>query len=306
MSGTTHRLLLGVVLAALLVVRPGITHGAAASTLWNPRIAIVWPHDAQGNQTAVASSSFVNVSIWPTNQVSCAQGPNPPVDLFVAKNNEPVHSVGIAPQIIQRSVNGASFPSAEFNNVPANLAVDPTAKYRFVTYSGGQPQGNIWVHAADPRTFFPQQLVPTGYSEPSPNELDTRIQVVWPHDEQGNFAPVDRATRVNIAVDVFAHGTTHSLPPDTLYNLKLLWAQGNGPLAQAPGVAQKMTYTVNGKTFPRWVVNNFPVQPGQQYHFLFLIGALGQPGASFPTIWTHAADARTILPQPEPPPSCTS
>lgn len=62
---------------------------------------------------------------------------------------------------------------------------------------------------------------------------------------------------------------------------------------------------MNGQTYPRWVVTDFPVRPDQQCHFLVMIGALGQPGASDPTIWTHAADARTILPRPQVPPAYT-
>lgn len=298
-------------LASLLVLSPLLLQhvpaaAAAGQTLWVPKVSIVWPHDARGNQATVVDAQAVNVSVWPTNQVGCGQSPNPPVDLFLARNNEPVGSVGVTPQVVQRSAGGVSFPSAEFNDVPANLSADPTAKYRFVAYLNGTPTGNIWTHAADPRTFFPQQLVPTGYSEPHPKEIDTRIQIVFPHDERGNFAPVERATKVNIAADVLAHGTTLSVPPDASYNLRLLWAQGNGPLAQGPGAVPKTTYTVGGRTYPRWVLNDFPVRPDQQYHFLLVVGALGQPGASYPTVWTHGADPRTFLPNPEPPPPCAS
>ena len=305
MPWRTRRLLPIVIFASLLLGVTAVEQVAAADTLWIPRIAIVWPHDSPGNQTAVAGSSFVNVSVWPPDQVNCRQGPNPPVDLFVAKNNDPASSVGIAPQVLQRSVTGVSFPSLEFDNVPANLAADPTTKYTFVSFLDGNPTNNVWVHAADPRTYLPHPLAPTGYSQPSPKELDTRIQIVWPHDEQGNLASVDRATRVNIAIDVFAHGTTLSVPPDSNYTVRLWWNQGNDNLALGPGYLPKTSYTVNGQTYPRWVVNDFPVRPDQQYHFLAMIGSLGQPGASYPAIWTHGADARTYFPSPQVPPSCS-
>jgi hypothetical protein len=71
---------------------------------------------------------------------------------------------------------------------------------------------------------------------------------------------------------------------------------------------QETTYTINGQQYPRWVFNDVPVQPGQQYHFMaMLTGIQGGvvDGRQFPTIWTHAADARTYLPTPQPPPACS-
>ena len=204
-------------------------------------------------------------------------------------------------QVIERTVGGVTFPSVEFNNIPADLAAEPGAKYRFVLMDGS----NVWVHAADPRTIFPQQVVPAGYSEPQPQAIDARIQVVWPHDAQGRLCPVAEAPLVNIAVDLFAHGTLNSVPLDYEPEyLRLQVAQGNDPLVlQRDLVPQKITYTANGHTFPRWVFNNVPVEPGRQYHFAPYVVRpqnKGFPSWTF-TIWTHAADARTLLPNPEPP-----
>jgi len=270
--------------------------------LWQgPRISIVWPHDGQGHPTPVAKSRMVNVSVWPQNQVACCQDPG--FALLVAKDNEPaevVQSYGRV-QVIERTVGGVTFPSAEFNNILADLAAEPGARYRFVLMDGS----NVWVHAADPRTVFPQQVVPAGYSEPQPQELDARIQVVWPHDAQGRLRPVAEAPLVNIAVDLFAHGTLNSVPLDYEPEyLRLQGAQGNDALAlQRDLFPEKTTYTANGQAFPRWVFNNVPVEPGRQYHFAPYVvrpNNKGLPSWTF-TIWTHAADARTLLPNPEPP-----
>jgi hypothetical protein len=57
---------------------------------------------------------------------------------------------------------------------------------------------------------------------------------------------------------------------------------------------------VNGQDFPRWVFNNVTVKPGTQHHFRVIV--MGGPNRVYPTIWTHAADARTIFPNPQPPP----
>lgn len=302
-----HRSFPSLLLAGVVILLPLVGGAQAASpavNLWSPQIGIVFPTNGAGRPTNVAASTEANVSIWPLNQVRCGQAPNPAEDLFVAKNTDPVEPVTVAPRIVQRTVGGVSFPTEEYDNVPADLAVDPTAKYTFVTYQDGSPTSNIWVHAADPRTYYPHPVVPTGYVQGTPAALDTRIQVVFPHDERGNFAPPRTATRVNIAVDIFAHGTLLSLPTTADYNVYLWWAQNNDPAYLAPGVGLKTTYTSDGHVYPRWVFNDFPVNPGGVYHFYAITGALGQPGASYPSIWTHAADARTLLPSPHLPPTC--
>jgi hypothetical protein len=292
------------ILVAMLTLFPlaGSATTLAAQSSWYPYIAIVWPHDGQGNPTTVAQSRAVNISVWPTKQVGCSEYPAPGSNaLLMAKDNEPTQPVTISGQLIQRTVGGVTFPSLEFNNIPANLAAEPTAKFRFF-YHGS----SIWVHAADPRTFFPNPLVPTGYREPLSGSLDPRIQIVWPHDEHGQFAPVERAPFVNIAVDLFEHGTLNSVLPEYQpIELMLNIAEGNGPLTFSDRTAQKVTYAVGDKTYPRWVFNNVPVRPDQQYHFLVTVSPRERKTLSpFETIWTHARDARTILPHPQVPPPC--
>jgi hypothetical protein len=296
----------------MIVPRPPVIEaapaGAAASVLWAPRIAIVWPNNANGNQTSVALSQFVNISVWPANQVSCSSDPQAGPGgvhqfyLWVAKNNEPAQQVLINPVFIQRTVHGVTFPSDEYNNVPVDLVTSPADQYRFSV--GLVPgESNIWVHAADARTYAPNPVIPTGYG--TPGQLDSRLQIVWPHDGQGRYVPVDQAAFVNIAVDLFIHGTVQSVlldfQPDAL-NLQV--AAGNSPPTQAGVRAQKSTYTVKGTPYPRWVFNNIPVQPGQQYQFLAPVYS-GKILSPYTSIWTHAADARTLLPNPTVPSACT-
>jgi hypothetical protein len=293
-------------LALLTLVRSASAWPAADySNYWVPGvISIVWPHDGQGNPTAVAQSRAVNVSVWPNDARFCDQPPTNEMVLWCGKDNEPLELVKSYDAMILRNADGYKFPTLEYNNVPANLAADPTAKYRFVVNRGS----NVWVHAADPRTFYPHPVVPTGYSDSHPEELDTRIQIVWPHDSRGNFTSVERATHVNIAVDIFEHGTLKSVQPDLPYGpIALEVAEGNGELqmyppptkhSYAPLKPEQISYTVNEQDFPRWVFNNVTVKPGTQYHFMVV--ALGA-NRTYPTIWTHAADARTIFPNPQPP-----
>jgi hypothetical protein len=314
-----RRRLFAILVAMLILcflIGPGsIASGAQRSYYWYPRTSIVWPHDGQGNPTSVVQSRAINVSVWPTRQVPCNERDGwERISLQVAKNNEPVQIAAASGQRILRTVNGVMFPSVEYNNVPADMTTDPTTQYRFVY---GAVFSNVWVHAADPRTLYPHPVVPTGYSERRPREVDTRIQIVWPHNGRGNFTPVERATFVNIAVDIFAHSTLKSVPPDYLVdsslipNPVLLVAEGNGPLRERNeagasfAIPERITYTVNGRTYPRWVFNNVAVKPGQQYHFMVTASS---PEADFEraysTIWTHAVDARTFLPHPEVPPPC--
>lgn len=295
-------------MAGAAVALPAASH---LQSQWrNPLISVVWPHDAQGRFVPVERAPLVNVSVWPSEPVVCDQPPQIPLMLWRARDNEPAEPVGVSPQMILRSGDGFRFPTLEFNDVPANLGAEPTARYRFMIFTANST-GNVWVHAADPRTFFPEQVVPTGYSDLHPKQVDTRIQVVWPHDEQGHVAPVERATRVNIAVDIFEHGTLNSVPPefppaDLRAGIFLFAAEENAPLSMTvPGTnelwakAQKTTYMVGDKIFPRWVFNDVPVRPGVQHHFLVWAG--GANLQTFPTIWTHAVDARTFFPMPQPP-----
>lgn len=302
------------VLLALLVL--GVLPVVADWTpLSGARISIVWPHDGAGHPTTVSQSRAVNVSVWPTDKVSCYGDPG--VQLLIGQNNEPANRVSVTGQTITRTVGRSKFPSVEFNDVPANLAVDPTAKFRLVSYGATSFSsqgfvGNVWVHAADPRTYYPNPVTPTGFSTstlPSVG-MDARIQIVWPHDTLGNFASVERATRVNIGVEVFEHGTLKAIPLDSSqkfsYTLSLLVATWNNPVGAATySSLVPVQYTISGQTFTRWNFNDIPVVPWVQYHFLAGVTPTGSPSMSpYASIWTHAPDARTYLPNPQAPPSC--
>jgi hypothetical protein len=286
---------------------------------WTPlsgaRVSIVWPQDGAGHPTSVSQSRAVNVSVWPTDKVSCFAPPG--IQLLVQRNNEPTDRVASTGVTFTRTVGTSKFPTAEFNDVPANLAVDPTAKFRFVTYAPTSFEsqgftGNVWVHAADPRTYYPNPVVPSGFST-STNPaagMDARIQIVWPHDNLGNFVPVDRATKVNIGIEVFEHGTLKEVPPDSSqkfqYTLALLVANGNSPLTPATFSSRvPVQYTLNGQVFTQWNFNDVPVSPFAQYNFVAGVTPTGTVSLSpYSSIWTHAPDARTYLPSPQAPPSC--
>jgi hypothetical protein len=268
---------------------------------WSPHIAVVFAQPAPGHNTPGASYA-VNVSVWPTNKVLCAKPPNPEVQLIVSKNDQPGDVVAKQPSIVKRDVAGVSFPSAEYNDVSANLVADPSARFSFVVFERGQPASNVWLHGASAANPF-VPLKPTGYGSPDPSALDSVIQVVFPHDSRGQQAQPATATAVNVAVDLFQHGTTLSVSPDATHKPVLWWAQGSGELQTLKAAAVKTTYTVNGQGYPRWVFNDLQVQPGQVYHLLATVGQFGQRGGSYPSIWTYGATKSGPV-KSEPPPSC--
>lgn len=241
--------------------------------------------------------------------------------LWLARGNDPVERVSVNPVLVQRIVGGVTFPSDEYNDVLANLVADPSAKYTFGVGLGPWT-GNIWVHGADPRTVYPNPIVPVGLGTAAAGQIESRIQIVWPHDMQGNPRPVTQATLVNIAVDLFIHlSTAEELQPNTPPRsvpldfqpdaLTLMSAHGNHPVTSRDlnghpyPPTQKITYTANGQTFPRWVFNDVPVDPHVPEHFLAPVYS-GKILSPYVDIWTHSASALTYLPQPALPPSCVA
>lgn len=314
MTGKTKLFMIALAVLTLLAGLPVAATASAADAAYQrawqtPRISIVWPHNGAGVFTPVARSKAVNVSVWPSAAVSCTAAPETLPVLWQAANNEPAAPVDIEGEFFMREASGVKFPSLEYNTVPADIASNPSIN-RFYFMMGGW-EGNVWVDAADARTYLPHPRTPAGFSEdPAPAQVDTRIQIVYPHDRDSNFVSVADATLVNVAVDIFEHGTLNSVPMD--YNrgpIVLYIAEANYPMGVARADAGSQTvvatahlepYTVGDVEYPRWVFNNVKVEPGKQYHYLVRVHG----AETFPTLWTHASDARTYLPHPEPPPAC--
>jgi hypothetical protein len=305
---------------AVAMLLASIRTAAAAPTAsqtqinWDPRIIIVWPHDGYGRQTGLPQSRAVNVGVRPSNQVDCLAAPF--LTLFSAKDNEPAQLVQAVGELVMSTIDDVTFPALKFDNVPADLAAEPNATYRFIlagpTEISKGLMGNVWVHGADARTFDPVPVTPDGYGDnPAPEFRDARIQIVWPHDEQGQFTPVARAGRVNIVLEVFEHGTLKAVPPDQhgdfLYSPLLFLGEGGGPLERWSGKAEKTMYEANGRKYPRWVFNDVPVNLGRPYHFVPAAPAIGSKSIyPYSSIWTHAADPAIIAPTPAATPAYTA
>lgn len=186
--------LLAVALLLLSAVSGGLLRVASASQgdspVWQPQIAIVWPHDGGGNAVPAEQSTLVNVSVWPRNQVECDDQRASRFRLLIAVGNEPAEVLGEPDVTTYRRMEGGAFPSLEFNDILANLRDEPGARYAFVVYGEEtltHPDfaGNVWVHAADARTMLPDPELPPP-CVPSPQALDpetTYLAFVGSHCE---------------------------------------------------------------------------------------------------------------------------
>ena len=184
-------------------------NGRAARVGVDARIEVVWPHDfAPLNQAQLANVGirlFMPESLQPPD---C--GWRPKVHLWRALNSDPASSVD---QTEQRTVDGQPFPYWEVNDVDVSQVRDGTSKvYFMVQVEGVDTATSVWAHAADARTYFPEQLVPSGVATGSIDAVDARIQIVWPHDAEGAERGVSEATLANVVVTLFKHGTRLSVP----------------------------------------------------------------------------------------------
>jgi hypothetical protein len=260
----------------------------------NARIEILWPHDwlpvEQAQQANIGLRLFAPRSLEPT---SC--GWRPTVKVWRAVDMMPAEPVGIAQQ---RTVDGQPFPYWELNDVDVSAANDPARRlYFLVSVDGVRTGTSVWAHGVDPRTYFPQQDVPSGVATDALTGVDARIQIVWPHDETGAERPVAEATLANVAVAFFKHGTRLSVPlswqPQGLA-LYGAWNQETGkPLAQQ---AVKLTRQSGAITYPVWEFTDLPVARARDGESRLYLWVQVDGPTTYPNVWAHGADSRTFFP----------
>jgi hypothetical protein len=263
------------------------------------RIEVVWPHDF----ASLDQAQLANVGIrlfMPESLQPPGCGWRPKVRLWRAVNAEPALPVAEAEQ---RTVDGQAFPYWDANDVDVSQARDSSAKvYFLVQVEGIETATSVWAHASDARTYFPEQLVPSGVATGSIDAVDARIQIVWPHDAQGAQKGVGEATLANVVVTLYKHGTRLSVPRNwkpagmTLYGA---WnAEVARPLATAAVVSTRQSGAI---TFPAWEFNDVPVErAGDPANRLYL-WAEAKGVQSYPTVWAHGLDARTFFPTKDEP-----
>ena len=234
------------------------------------KVEIVWPHEGTGVQDA----ELANVTAYLLagdgtgaarsllDSVPCDW--NPTVRLWAAQNNLPARPVALG---AKRMVTGGGrrFPAWDFNDVDVSEARDPAKRIAFfVTVDDGarpvKVQHNVWTHAADARTLFPQQDTPTYATRLRPEAVDARIEIVWPKDN----LPVQEAKTANVTAYLLNAATLTGVSPDTSWSpvVRLHTSINNEPEA-APGRGvigtRRIVTGANGVQFLAWDFNDVDV-----------------------------------------------
>lgn len=283
---------------------PGSTSAPAADAIRSgvdARIEVVWPHDFAPLQDATLANAGIRLFL-PGSLEPPSCGWRPSVELWRAVGTEPASRVELAEQ---RAVDGQPFPYWDANDVDVSPARSENAKvYFLVKVDGVDTATSVWAHAADARTFFPEQLVPSGIATGATNEVDARIQIVWPHDESGAGRDVKDATLANVAVTLFKRGTRLSVPPSWRSpggDVRLYGAwntEVSRPFDIAPVVSTRQSGAI---TYPVWEFNDVPVDRARDGANRLYLWAEVDGVRSYPTIWAHGLDSRTYFPAKDEP-----
>ncbi len=263
------------------------------------RIEIFWPHDG----ASVAEARLANLGLRLFSPGSLLQPPcgwSSRITIWQAVDAAPAEPLGDA---IQRSVDGRPFAYWEYSDIDVSRARAGEHKlYYFLQVEGAKTATSVWAHAADSRTSFPQQDVPSGIAVGPIDAVDARIQIVWPHDAAGVEQTPAEASQANIAVLLFKHGTRLSVPVGWQLSGLALYGAWNHevgkPLSREPVVQVRTSGAI---TYPTWEFTNIPVgratEPGNRlYLWVWADGV-----STYPSIWAHGADVRTAFPIPDEP-----
>lgn len=280
-----------------LAASPSQTRITAAASSVDAKIQIVWPH----NNAAVSAATRVNITAYlfesggltPINNDF-----NNKVRLWQALNSEPARPIAEGNKRIA-NVNGTNMPVWDFNDVDVSEARNPENKYYFSLTVDGFPYSfNVWSHGADGRTILPQPLLPQGIASDNPPGVDARISILYPHDGKGNVRDVRNAERGNITVRLFQAGTNNNVGPFFNRKVKLLRMVNNLP-AEVIGEGSKRTFTEGRVVHPVWDFNDIDISlarnPANKMYFTVQVEGI----ATNASIWSHAIDARTFVPQPD-------
>ncbi len=288
-------------------------------------IQIVWPHDGKGANVPAEQALAVNITTvlgnppgMPAGLVPCAFDAT--VWLWAAVNNTPARQVARGIKRIARADVPSRFPPLrmipstypvwDFNDVnvsPAQasgnkvhffVTVEGPVQFAGTTWESIHTYSSVWTHGADARTYQPQAPVPKGLSMPE-KEVDTVIRIVWPHGDGGNPQTVETGELVNISAMVLVKGTEQSVPPDWDGQVSLHRSFNNTMEFQGSDPGEKRIVSEGGMIFPVWDFNDIRVPrsadlPNTQYFWVRVEGM-----NTYPAIWAHGTDPRTIFPEQE-------
>ena len=282
---------------------PTATATATASPTVTPtpariraKIEIVWPHGGAPVQQA-DRANITAYLISPTSNDPPPCDWTPTVQLWGARNTEPARMLAVGEKRMF-TTSGRTFPVWDFNDIDVSAARDSSDKLSFfVTVDGVETLPNIWTHAADPRTLFPQQDAPVGVTTRMPDAVDAKIEIVWPHG--GNVA--NGADLANITAYLFDAGTKQAispwlgwLPTVRLHqSLNVDAEQPDTPILGVPRVISAQ----NGAQFLAWDFNDVDIQAAQDSMNKLYFWVSVDDVTTYSNIWAHGADARTVFPQ---------
>jgi hypothetical protein len=253
------------------------------------RIQIVWPH---GN-APVTQATKANISAYlfePGTFVPVPCDYPRAVRLWAGLNNGPARPVAVATPRPETN-RTRTITAFDFNDVDVSAARDPRNKlYFFVTVDGVASRSTIWAHGADARTYFPAPDVPVGVGAAPP--LDAKIEIVWPH---GN-APVDRANLANVTALLLGRGTLQSVEAAYQPTVRLHRAVDTHPGEMVATGTQRLVTRADGAPYPVWDFNDVDVSAARTpFSKLYLWVTVDGVDAAT-NVWTHGADARTLMP----------
>lgn len=309
--------------SAALLAWPGPPQEAAAQSqlcgqpvalcVWISQglLAVVWPQDGHGLGVPIEASHAVNVSFWPNHQVSCfQQGPIlAGFTLWEAQDDMPLEPLFSFPgRVILQTIGGATFPTLEFDNVPADLADNPTSVFRFVVGGPGgtAESSNMWVHALSGAPRWPDERQPRGTGSFTSTDLyvGEHIQRVLLHNAAGQPVAPGGAANADFTVGLFVGDTFLSIPeefvPDSVYLQE--W-DGNALDHTASGQPSLSTYSLSGQQYRQWLFRNVPVAPNPPETFGVLVHRQ-KSYYEYTNLWSYGDDIRTQMPDPPVPPSC--
>ena len=140
-----------------------------------------------------------------------------------------------------------------------------------------------------------------------PAQVDTKIEIVWPHDAQGRPRSVAEAPVVNISASLFYADTPVSVPCSYSPVVQLVAAIDDRP-GQVVAVGNRQIVTVASRTFPTWEFDDVDVSAvwnpqGRVYFWLKTSDTLAPDTDSYApprfrsNVWAHALDGRTYSPK---------
>jgi len=263
------------------------------------KIEVVWPH----GEAPVRDADRANITAY---LISVSSNDAPPCDweptvrLWAAQNTQPARPIAVG-QKRMIATGGRRFPAWDFNDVDVSAARDPANKVTFfATVDGVKTLHNVWVHAADARTIFPQPDVPAGVVNRRPEAVDAKIEVVWPHDD----LPVDKAKLANITGYLFKSGTKQAIPSDLKWSPTLRLHQSTNAdtettevYSTAPIGVSRVITSENGVSFLAWDFDNVDVSAAQDSLNKIYFWLSGDDTLTYPNVWAHGANTPTIFPQ---------